>query len=116
MITEKQIYIVNIEGDFIRSTVGIGFYRDGVLVAEELVSNRLIEPGGDVSSESSKIRRVANALHVPTLIAKYQAEQEYQQAMENLAENNTPATRKAEVRLKKKRALKRQEYEDFEAS
>lgn len=112
MLTEKNTIQVEVtETDHVQVRVKTTIYRDGEQVSYSL-HRHVIAPGQDYSGEPKKVRRICDNTFVPTVVARYQAEQEYEAA----EQEDTPASRKRLKALKTKRDKRRQEYEAFEAT
>jgi len=111
MLTEKNTIQVEVtETDHVQVRVKTTIYRDGEQVSYSL-HRHVIAPGQDYAGETKKVRRIAQKAHIPTVVARYKAEQEYEVAEQ---EEDTPSSRKELKRLLKKRDEKRQAYEAFE--
>jgi len=71
-----------------------------------------VAPGVPVANAPKLVNDMLKAAHIPTVVARYKAEQEYEAAEQE--QEDTPASRKRLKALKTKRDDKRQAYDDFE--
>ena len=91
MLTEKTV--IEMERDqeeLVRRREIVNIYRgsdnDRVLIASTVVDNRLIKPGDDISNEKGVVRRMCNALFIPTVVDREKARQALEAAKQVHAE------------------------------
>ena len=90
------------------------FYDDaGNLVAESKPHTLCAHPGIVDPDWPWDIRTVVNARHVPEVVAKYQAEQEYNNINTELEAEDTTTTRQRRENAKAARDAARKAYDDF---
>ena len=77
MLTEKTLYQVEVtEEDNIQVRARAYIYKDGEVLTHTN-HRHVIVPGQDYSKEPKKVRKACEAVHLPHVVAKYQAKQAF---------------------------------------
>lgn len=77
-LTEKNVYQVEVtETDHVQVRVRRLILDNGIVLSSSL-HRHVISPGQDYSGEVGKVRRMAAAAHVPTVVDKYRKAEAHQ--------------------------------------
>ncbi len=79
-LTKQDVYQVEVtEGDHVQVRVKTLILEDGIVISSSL-HRHVISPGQDYSGEIGKVRRMAQAAHVPTVVDRETTRQLYELA------------------------------------
>ena len=103
-LTEKNVYQVEVtEEDHVQVRIKRIIMDNGIAISSSL-QRHVVSPGQDYAGEIGKVRRMAAAAHVPTVIDRYQsiegkqmAEQARDEATQTRIDDDTPETQAAEA-------------------
>jgi len=110
-----MLTILILYGRLPRKITLTGFYRNNILVGNEVTSRVSIFPGEDVSAESKKVKRIVAQAHVPTVVDRYNAQVVYDNAVIARVGRPTQTNIDAEAAALVDLNAKIQAYDLFEA-